>query len=270
MGASHSYTSNFFTITMIDRSTELLTIANEHDMYETKVSTDIQNNIARRKYNYKPYDLTDKQHDELEYYFFSSIFTKLPRRLIIDVDYVNVVCMVPSADAGMPHTRPGNIICIPYGVLPSFETIIHELWHIHQRKYPHIWNKFFNEQWYFKEWTTGRLPNSIDAQRRFNPDTIDSPLWIWKNEWVPVPIMTNITTPSLRDTDIWFFNIQSGSLLTDGNPPAEMKSFFSENINHIAYEHPKEMSAYMLSIPSFRHSEHTPGYNRLIREMGKI
>ena len=47
-----------------------------------------------------------------------------------DKAFVSVVILNPSAEGGMPHTRPG-IICYPTLSFSSV-TLIHELWHVHQ------------------------------------------------------------------------------------------------------------------------------------------
>lgn len=168
----------------------------------------------------------------------------LARKLQDEIGKVDVIILYPSADGGMPHTRPNNTICLPFkNEYPDIETIQHELWHVHQRMYPEFWQRILKSQWDFEPYDE-ELPDVLEKQRRFNPDTIKTQNWIWKKKWVPVPILQNVTQPTLGDCKIWFYNIETE--LVDHDIPTEVKEFFG-NMNMAAYEHPYEMAAYMLS-----------------------
>jgi hypothetical protein len=128
----------------------------------------------------------------------------------------------------------------------SLSTIIHELWHVHQRKYKDTWVKVF-EQLGWKEWS-GRLPELLEKYRRINPDTIDSPLWVYQDTWVPVPIFRDITLPSMSDVDIWFYHTKDGRHVKQ--IPSEMEI---SGLPKSAYEHPREMTAYVLADHNMYH-----------------
>jgi hypothetical protein len=150
---------------------------------------------------------------------------------------------MPTADGGMPHTRPDNIICYPnISQLFSESTLIHELWHIHQRLYQIDWLKIFKRiGWRLWE---GKLPDILENNRRYNPDTIDSPYWVFQDTWVPVPIFKDISRPKVNDVEIWFYNINKHYHVRQ--IPDELTSYYG-NLSSIAFEHPREITAYMLS-----------------------
>jgi hypothetical protein len=171
---------------------------------------------------------------------------------------------MPSADGGMPHTRPQNIICYPdISQLFSKTTLIHELWHIHQRNYKDLWFKTFKRLgWVIWD---GKLPDELEKARRFNPDTLDCPFWVFDSEWLPVPIFKNITQPNVSDVEIWFYNIKTHYHIK--RVPGQIESYFP-GLNPNAYEHPREITAYMLSEPE-KH-KNSQGFKHLIEYIGEI
>jgi hypothetical protein len=180
----------------------------------------------------------------------------------MDLHTVPVIALMPSADGGMPHTRPHSIICFSQlDQINSLSTIIHELWHVHQRKYKDTWIKVF-EQLGWKEWD-GRLPELLRNHRRINPDTIDSPLWVYQDTWVPVPIFRDITLPSVSDVDIWFYHTKDGRHVRQ--IPSEMEI---AGLPKSAYEHPREMSAYVLADHSAYHD--SPFLKGLLSSIGHL
>jgi hypothetical protein len=102
-----------------------------------------------------------------------------------------------------------------------------------------MWRKMF-EAMGWTEWK-GELPRMLDNNRRYNPDTIDSPLWI-HGSWVPVPIFRDITQPILSEVDIWFYHAAEGYHVK--TVPEEMRI---QGLPHSAYEHPREITAYVIS-----------------------
>ena len=61
-----------------------------------------------------------------------------------------IITMHPMAEAGMPHTRPPNFICMPafFPEERKQETLVHELIHIDQRRRKEVWEaKFKREGW---------------------------------------------------------------------------------------------------------------------------
>lgn len=85
--------------------------------------------------------------------------------------------MDPTADGGLPHTRPPNFICIPYN-FPTEDlakTVLHERVHVSQRLHPEAWERLFGEVWDMKPWH-GSIPAEIESRRRLNPDILNIPL----------------------------------------------------------------------------------------------
>jgi hypothetical protein len=62
-----------------------------------------------------------------------------------------IVTMHPTAEAGLPHTRPPNIICIPayYPDEHLPKTLAHEFIHIDQRRRLYKWNSYFEKGSFF-------------------------------------------------------------------------------------------------------------------------
>jgi hypothetical protein len=72
---------------------------------------------------------------------------------------------------------------------------------------------------------------------------VDSPLWCYQKTWVPVPIFRDITQPKVNEVSIWFFHITLRYHVK--NIPKEFEIYRSMPMS--AYEHPREMAAYLLS-----------------------
>jgi hypothetical protein len=108
-----------------------------------------------------------------------------------------------------------------------------------------------------------KLPDRLENIRRYNPDTIDYPLWIFKDTWVTVPVFMDITHPVVNNVEIYFYNPHTEYYTR--NVPEEMASYY-KNINNIGLEHPREITAYMLSEPE--KYKLSPAYNDLIKAMG--
>lgn len=146
---------------------------------------------------------------------------------------------------GLPHTRAPNTIWLPYdwSISPNYkETLIHELIHIHQRKNPDFWKDLYGRKWDMLPFN-GRLPEAVEIRRRFNPDTIQAPLYIWRDEWIPVAVFLRPDAPHLREIRLLFVHKTGG---WQAVPPAEWTSFFG-TAEASTCEHPHEMAAYMLT-----------------------
>jgi hypothetical protein len=153
-----------------------------------------------------------------------------------------VIWMDPTADEGLPHTRPPNLICIsrdfPQADLAN--TLLHERVHVSQQLHPRIWLNMFDE-WGFQQWH-GSLPAELESRRRLNPDLLGKPLYIWKNSWVPFAIFKSTSQPRLKETDVVWWDAKSRTLLR--TPPPGWIEFFG----HIpAGEHPFEIVAYLVA-----------------------
>ncbi len=220
-----------------------LTEAEAVDNYLGRCEADEKNRISRSRCNYVPYRLTDSDRTMYTQQIADSV-RNLPRHLL-HIEGVKVVILVASADGGMPHTRPGNIICLPYSSLGvSRTTMIHELWHLHQRIFQKEWENFYENMWGWKKYS-GMVPDMLQKNVRYNPDTIMSGLWCYNEEWVPLPIFENITQPDIRQSTIWFYHVKSGHRTRE--VPDELREMFGESVRGVVLEHPNEASAYMLS-----------------------
>jgi hypothetical protein len=116
---------------------------------------------------------------------------------------------------------------------------------VHQRKYNDLWKEVFKGIGWV-EWM-GELPESLEKYRRYNPDTIDSPLWIFRGKWVPVPIFQDITHPKIGEVTMWFYNPHGEYHVT--STPSELALLY-RGLPLSAYENPREITAYMLSEPN--------------------
>lgn len=153
-----------------------------------------------------------------------------------------------SADGGMPHTRPPNVICLPKGVCPSgpngppsqfLSTLAHEGIHVHQRENPELWRAYLAT----RDWVpvpAAAIPAEFRERLRYNPDTLATPFWAWKGVHVPLPLFPVWREPtSLGDVAVEWFNIRTGALFH--SPPAGLKAG-----TPAALEHPYELVAYEL------------------------
>jgi hypothetical protein len=239
----------------------LLEMAERRDHYQTECQQDPLNALARRECAYTPQYITP--HDRAKYE--SDLQGKipyLPKRLLNELKEVHIISLMSSADGGMPHTRPHSIICFPnMDYLSSLTTLIHELWHVHQRLYPAFWNRIFDKmgwsQWY------GELPASIEFHRRYNPDTIDIPLWEFK-KWIPIPLFHDRTHPKIDEIDMIFYHTEKKMHVT--NIPPEFSGY--HDLPSSAFEHPREMTAYMLSDP--KRYVYSTAFHQLIQLVGAI
>jgi hypothetical protein len=240
------------TVAQKQDATMLLSNAEQIDHYLEECHDNLSNSLARMKYSYAPNHVSNISHYTR---VFQGFIQHVPTQLR-DVGDIQIIQLMPSADGGMPHTRPPHLICYPdLSNHLSPVTFVHELCHIHQRKFPLVWKTIFGAL----GWTVwnGDLPPQLDTYRRYNPDTIDQPLWIHHN-WVPIPVFRDAHKPVLSEVDIWFYHtVQHYHVKTipddiriEGLPPS-------------AYEHPREITAYIISEPG-RYKE-TAAY-RVIKE----
>ena len=151
-----------------------------------------------------------------------------------------------SCEAGMPHTRAGDRIIIPDSVpLPARDTTIaHELVHIHQRRNPDAWRRFYARAWSFQFSNSPPpgLPTSVQAARRSNPDTWypegGGPWACWMGRWWPVPIYSIPERPQLRNADVVWWDDWRKTIVR--NPPLSWIQFFGSPAQQ---EHPHEIAA---------------------------
>jgi hypothetical protein len=256
-----SLTLDFTIFSDAGAANQILARSEKIDRYREQCANHKANSIARRGQPYMPYNCSQDYLILLKETLEASK-KHLPNKLLNELTNVAIVVVYPSTDGGMPHTRPENVICFPYGIdYPSLETIEHELWHLHQRRHPEFWEKLLATQWNFKPYNAS-LPPLLEKQRRLNPDTVLTPYWIWNNEWIPVPIFQNVTQPTLADCKIWFYNAKTE--LVDHDVPKDIANYFGRKMPMAAFEHPYEMAAYMLSLGSAgAGSQQTPAWNAI-------
>lgn len=148
---------------------------------------------------------------------------------------------------GLPHTRPPNTIWFPESALSEAtanfnNTFLHECIHLHQREHEAEWNAFYEASWGFKPYS-GTLPPKVEARRRINPDTMRMPLYIWRDEFIPVAVYSKPEDADLRQVGLIFVKKDgsSSSVL-----PLGWSEFFGSR-NPSICEHPHEMAAYFLA-----------------------
>ena len=265
MGNNYSVPQNLTFYVCVDKNEaqKLLDDAERHDFYVEECHDDKANSLARKNLTYRANTMGLRDANYATTYL-DGTNDHLPIRLLNDLNKVTIIQLMPTADGGMPHTRPTDIICFPdISQLFSKTTLIHELWHIHQRNYKDVWFKTFKRL----GWTmwAGQIPENLDKARRYNPDTLDCPFWIFNDEWIPLPIFRDISKPNVSDVEIWFYNPHKQYHVK--RVPEEILSYFP-GLPPSAYEHPREITAYMLSEPDkYKNSQ---GFKHLIESIGEI
>jgi hypothetical protein len=151
-----------------------------------------------------------------------------------------IIRMFPTADAGMPHTRPPNYICMPEHYPENLydETLQHELIHIHQRRNDLAWRELFHKQGWVPL-ADQHIPERWLYRCRLNPDTMDQRFYAWENRWVPLPLFERLDKPDLRECSVRWWDQRTGEL--ERNPPPSFNSTFGSH--HPQPEHPREVSA---------------------------
>ena len=263
-GTSVVESIRFHIVKDVDEAQRLLDEAEKKDFYLADCKDDQENSISRSACAYTTRAMT--LHD---YKLFEVVVENardlLPKRLRHELSTVYLIQLDPSAEGGMPHTRPDAVICYPDITNTfSFTTLLHELWHVHQRQHETWWQHVFTQLgWH--PWTEGQLPLRLESHRRFNPDTINSPLWCYQRTWVPVPIFSDSTHPRVNEATIWFYHVTLKYHVK--SPPKEMEEMY-RGLPMSAYEHPRELVAYLLSDP-VKHSE-CPALRPLVDAVGAI
>jgi len=153
-----------------------------------------------------------------------------------------IVIMNPTAEGGMPHTRPPNIIAIPAYFPPNKmeSTLKHERMHLHQRNYPSIWEARARADGWTKV-NELAIPAALLRRTRLNPDTCWSRFWAWEGEWVPLALFLREDKPELHEIVIRWYNLKSGTS-TSAIPSSFTRKYGS--LSPSAMEHPFELWAY--------------------------
>lgn len=206
----------------MQRALKILETSEQKDGYEAMCSASPLNELARRNCIYQPW--------------IEQPFLQGP-----DPAHT-IVTMHPTADGGMPHTRAGNVICIPvyWPEAKLKETLHHEEVHLDQRENLGVWKeKLLKEGWAPVE--ENQIPKSLVNRTRINPDTSYSRFWAWEGRHVPLPLFVREDAPDLREIDVRWFDLQEGRV----NPfaPFTFTAKYGKK-SHSEMEHPFELYAY--------------------------
>lgn len=194
------------------------------DNFQQTVRADPINNLARQSLFYGPAQTSTE-----------------PESWILDTQ---IITMHPTAEAGLPHTRPPNLICLPqwFPENQKQNTLRHEYVHIDQRKRKAAWDtKFEQEGW--NQISADDLPERLVRRCRMNPDTIDERFWAWKGQHVPLPLFEREDKPDLRQVVVHWYDMKTGIR------QPEAPRLFSERYGSFPSqpEHPRELAAVELA-----------------------
>jgi hypothetical protein len=204
---------------------EALNKAEAIDSYLAKCKASEINMRARARCTYLPFRDTD-----------SSSFSRhaLPGETI--------VTMNPSADGGMPHTRPPATICLPaYFPERRLEEVLrHERVHLDQRKNLYKWSSLLEKD----GWTPveeEKIPEEHRRRCRINPDTCWSPYWAWQKRYVPLPFFVREDKPDLADISVRWYDLDEE--IISSVTPFSLKAKYGD-LSPSSLEHPFELAAY--------------------------
>jgi len=156
-------------------------------------------------------------------------------------DHIDIVILDPSAEGGMPHTRPG-LICLPayYPISSLEETIRHEMIHIMQKRQPSLWEtRAEMEGWTVQNGEDMPKQNPWINRCRLNPDTFGK-VFAWQGH-VPLPIYIRDDKPQLREIQVRWLDTKEG--IVKMNPPTSFTQLFGK-LGASEAEHPYELWAY--------------------------
>ena len=200
-----------------------LNLAEAQDGFFTRVRASATNRLARRNCTYAAWNdqsLALKAADLLD-----------------PEDKVDIVILDPSAEGGMPHTRPG-LICLPayYPESKLKETLRHELVHISQKRQATLWAARAS----LEGWEPYSKIPTWASRLRLNPDTFDT-MYAWKGRYVPLPIYIREDKPLLKEIQVRWFDINEGIVNT--SPPRSFTQMYGD-LGAVQAEHPYELWAY--------------------------
>ncbi len=197
---------------------EKLRIAETYDNFFEKIRADPVNRRARQHLSYVPMSETTEPW-------------------IVNTE---IVSMHPTAEAGLPHTRPPNLICIPayYPEEHLQHTLAHEFVHIDQRRRLYKWNAFFEREGW-SPFPENEIPTRWLQRCRLNPDTVDSRFWAWKGRHIPLPLYEREDKPDLRQVVIHWWDKETG--IKQNTPPRSFQERYG--LMPSQPEHPRELAA---------------------------
>lgn len=233
-----------------------LDIAEQHDHYRAACASSPANRQARVGQTYALDSIGTARTN-----FLRDAAGKFPLTASAEFAILN-----SSADGGLPHTRPPNLICLPASGIPNSstpefsETLLHEGVHIHQRLHPDLWSKAVQRAGWRKE-DAARIPPEIAARVRINPDTMAAPYWSWENH-IPLPLFPKgVVAPTLSSATTMWLDTRTGVLHHEAPPSFRAKR---NRENGSAAEHPYELYAYRFSRQGLKsHEEIVKALNAL-------
>jgi hypothetical protein len=215
---------------------ELLRLAEEEDGFRAAIAASVPNRLARQGDQYIPFFVGEQQAKRL----------REEVRAIELLNGANVIVMHPSAESGLPHTRPRQIVCMPASYIETAtrdqlaETLRHEAIHLEQRLRPAMWEAYAKRQGWTPVPTTA-IPESYRLACRINPDTFrPTPFWAWEGVYVPLPLFIPKPNATLQDCEIRWLDIRTGSAAAMVDPPASFRQRYG---NSPQPEHPFEIFA---------------------------
>lgn len=206
---------------------DLLAKAEQIDKYRTACSRSELNRLAREKHIYSVF--SNENPAALQQVADTMDLTRGSK----------IVILHPSADNGYPHTRPGNLICMPAGfsLYNAPKTLLHEACHLHQRSHASYWTSYSIKQGWWPV-AADQVPERWRARCRINPDTMATPFWSWQEHYVPLPLFRNEQSPSMGECDVRWYDMRNGVLYKV--PPPSFTARYGDTGQP---EHPFEVSA---------------------------
>ena len=206
---------------------DLLTKAEQIDKYRTACSRSELNRLARSQHIYSVF--SNENPAALQQVADTMDLTRGSK----------IVILHPSADNGYPHTRPGNLICMPAGfsLYNAPKTLLHEACHLHQRSHASYWTSYSIKQGWWPV-AADQVPERWRARCRINPDTMANPFWSWQEHYVPLPLFRNEQSPSMGECDVRWYDMRNGVLYKV--PPPSFTARYGDTGQP---EHPFEVSA---------------------------
>lgn len=232
---------------------QALAWAERLDGYEAAVAESPVNVMARQGQLYQPAGLYPAAVDPTGFEYKEVVLTG---KEVVPLEEPSspwpngqVIFMNPSADGGLPHTRPPFYICIPAGMDLSEptgrQTLTHERIHVSQRLHEEAWTAAYEKAWNWKVVSKPTLPKPYAGRVRINPDTHNAPTYAWQGEWVPVPIFESAFSPDLKNARLVWWHIPSKNIYTSSPPGFD--AFYGVGGTTTVAEGPHELAAYMLS-----------------------
>jgi hypothetical protein len=204
----------------------LLNQAEANDGFFAKVKASAVNRLARRNCTYEAWN--------------DQSLAVQAAALLHPEDRVDIVILDPSAEGGMPHTRPG-LICLPayYPASKLKETLDHELIHISQKRQASLWaSRASMEGWLPVR--PGLIPDFWASRLRLNPDTFGT-LYAWKGQHVPLPVFLREDKPNMREIEVRWLDLAEG--IVKRSPPTSFTQAYG-HLGAVQGEHPYELWAY--------------------------